>query len=59
MQKNKYDLVEDFANYMKCSCDSCPLRNECNEHSVEIRENEPLCKNTEKTKELLIKKYNL
>lgn len=63
MQKNKYDLVEDFANFMKDTCNSCPLKNECHEclskPRFENSKSEMLCKNIEKTKELLIKKYNL
>ena len=56
MELNKYDLVELLAkNLSDIHCYDCPIRKECDETEY----NEYICFNEDKTKELLMKKYNL
>jgi hypothetical protein len=56
MELNKYDLVELLAkNLSDISCYDCPIKKECNERKYGVY----ICFDEDKTKKLLMKKYNL
>lgn len=57
MELNKYDLVDWLTSHIKdIPCGECPLQKECDEGHGECYY---LCSDEDKTRETLIKKYNL
>jgi hypothetical protein len=59
MELNKYDLVELLAYNLKSipiPCCDCPISEECNNRDKKL---DYLCFDEDKTKKLLLKKYNL
>lgn len=57
MELNKYDLMDWLvSNFRNISCGDCPIQKECDEGRGECYY---LCSDEDKTRETLIKKYNL
>ncbi len=60
MELNKYDLVEWLtSNFRNISCGDCPIQKECDEQERKRTGSSYLCLNEDKTREVIIKKYNL
>ncbi len=62
MELNKYDLVDWLTSHIKdIPCGECPIQKECDECGKieDLKGVSYLCLYEDKTREMLIKKYNL